>query len=105
MSSSIMATAPSAQSARILVSIVIPNYNYGRYLRIAIDSALGQTYSPVEVIVVDDGSTDDSRGIIESYGERVTPIVKANGGHRSANYPRVSRNRRDIVICFPAYAG
>ncbi len=42
MTSSITATAPSAQAARALVSIVIPNYNYARYLRIAIDSALAQ---------------------------------------------------------------
>ena len=83
MSSSSTATA-STQSGRALVSIVIPNYNYGQYLRFAIDSALAQTYSPVEVIVVDDGSTDDSREVIESYGERIGPIIKANGGHGSA---------------------
>ena len=44
------ATAPSTQSGRPLVSIIINNYNYDRYLRAAIDSALTQTYSPVEVI-------------------------------------------------------
>jgi glycosyltransferase involved in cell wall biosynthesis len=102
MSSSSPATAPSTQSGPALVSIVIPNYNYGRYLRIAIDSALGQTYSPVEVIVVDDGSTDDSRGIIESYGERVTPIVKANGGHGSAINAGYATSRGDIVIFLDA---
>src|SRR5260370_31944470 len=76
--------APSAQTGLALVSIIIPNYNYGRYLRIAIDSALAQTYAPVEVLVVDDGSTDNSREVIESYGDRIAPIVKANGGHGSA---------------------
>ena len=44
-----------------LVSIVINNYNYGRFLRDAIDSALNQTYDHTETIVVDDGSTDNSR--------------------------------------------
>jgi glycosyltransferase involved in cell wall biosynthesis len=54
-----------------LVTILINNYNYGRFLRDAIDSALNQTYSNTEVIVVDDGSTDSSREIIASYGERI----------------------------------
>lgn len=65
-------------------SIIIDNYNYGRFLRDAIDSALDQTYPHTEVIVVDDGSTDDSRAIINSYGERVRPVFKANGGQASA---------------------
>jgi glycosyltransferase involved in cell wall biosynthesis len=102
MSSSSTATAPSAQSGRALVSIVIPNYNYGRYLRIAIDSALAQTYSPLEVIVVDDGSTDNSREVIESYGDRITPIIKANGGHGSALNAGYAKSRGEIVIFLDA---
>ena len=100
MSSSSMATAPAAQLT--LVSIVIPNYNYGRYLRIAIDSALAQTYSPVEVIVVDDGSTDDSRAVIESYGGRISPIIKGNGGHGSALNAGYGASRGEIVIFLDA---
>jgi glycosyltransferase involved in cell wall biosynthesis len=67
-----------------LVSILINNYNYGRFLREAIDSALSQTYSNTEVIVVDDGSTDDSRDVIASYGARIIPVLKENGGQASA---------------------
>ena len=67
-----------------LVSVLINNYNYGRFLRDAIDSALDQTYPRLEVIVVDDGSTDDSRQIIASYGDRVVPVLKENGGQASA---------------------
>jgi len=63
-----------------LVSIIINNYNYGRYLRSAIDSALGQTYFNTEIIVVDDGSTDNSPEIIKSYEERIKSILKPNGG-------------------------
>ena len=100
MSSSSMATAPAAQLT--LVSIVIPNYNYGRYLRIAIDSALAQTYSPVEVIVVDDGSTDDSRAVIELYGGRISPIIKGNGGHGSALNAGYAASRGEIVIFLDA---
>jgi len=50
-----------------LVSIVIDSYNYDRYLEEAINSALNQTYPNIEVIVVDDGSTDNSREIISRY--------------------------------------
>lgn len=67
-----------------LVSIIISNYNYSRFLRSAIDSALAQTYSPVEVIVVDDGSEDNSREVIESYADRVKMRFQANGGQASA---------------------
>ncbi len=69
---------------RPLVSILINNYNYGRFLRDAIDSALHQTYPNTEVVVVDDGSTDDSRQIIASYGSRIIPVLKENGGQGSA---------------------
>jgi glycosyltransferase involved in cell wall biosynthesis len=67
-----------------LVSVLINNYNYGRYVGQAIDSALNQTYRRVEVIVVDDGSTDSSREVIGSYGDRVVAILKDNGGQTSA---------------------
>ena len=97
-----MAAVPSTQAGRSLVSIIIPNYNYARYLRIAIDSALAQTYAPVEVIVVDDGSTDDSRAVIESYGDRITPIIKANGGHGSALNAGFAASRGEIVIFLDA---
>jgi|GEM_PF-6428618 len=55
--------------SRPLVSILINNYNYERFLREAIDSASLQTYSPVEVVVVDDGSGDNSQELIASYRE------------------------------------
>src|SRR6267378_3563523 len=59
-------------------------YDYERFLRGAIDSALNQTYRNTEVIVVDDGSTDGSLEIIASYGQRIIPLVKGNGGQNSA---------------------
>ena len=68
----------------MLASILINNYNYGRYLADAIDSALAQTYANVEVIVVDDGSTDDSDRVLNAYAGRIRVIRKANGGQASA---------------------
>lgn len=65
-------------------SIVINNYNYARFLREAVDSALAQKYSDKEIIVVDDGSTDDSREILETYGDRIRTVYKENGGQASA---------------------
>lgn len=84
---------------RPLISTLINNYNYGRFLRDAIDSALNQTYTNVEVIVVDDGSTDDSREIIASYGSRIIPVLKENGGQASAFNAGFARSNGDI-ICF-----
>ena len=86
-------------SAPPLVSILINNYNYGRFLGDAIDSALAQTYEHCEVIVVDDGSTDDSPDIIRSYGDRIIPILKANGGQASAFNAGFERSQGDI-LCF-----
>jgi glycosyltransferase involved in cell wall biosynthesis len=65
-------------------SIIVNNYNYAAFLRDAIDSALAQTWANTEVIVVDDGSTDGSRAVIESYGNRIRPVFKSNGGQTSA---------------------
>ena len=75
--------APEAHSS-IKATIIINNYNYGRFLATAIESALNQTYADTEVVVVDDGSTDDSRQIIARYGNRIRPVLKTNGGQASA---------------------
>jgi glycosyltransferase involved in cell wall biosynthesis len=63
-----------------LVSVVIPCYNGDRYLAAAIESALGQTYRPIEVIVVDDGSTDRSREVVEAFGRRVQYAYRIHSG-------------------------
>ena len=82
-----------------LVSVIVNNYNYGHFLSEAIDSALAQTYTRTEVIVVDDGSTDDSSEIIAGYGDRIIPVLKENGGQASAFNAGFAKSRGD-VICF-----
>jgi len=81
-----------------LVSIVITNYNYCRFLAEAIDSALGQTWPHTEVIVVDDGSADNSRDVIAAYGDRVVPVLKANGGMASSQNAGFAVSRGDVVL-------
>lgn len=67
-----------------LVSIIINNYNYGAYLQQAIESALHQTYKKIEVIVVDDGSTDYSKDIILRYATQIKFFFQSNQGQNSA---------------------
>lgn len=81
-----------------LASILINNYNYDKYLKAAIDSALNQTYKPIEVIIVDDGSTDTSQEIIQSYGTRVKAILKSNGGQASAFNTGFQESKGDFIF-------
>jgi glycosyltransferase involved in cell wall biosynthesis len=69
---------------RPLATIVIVNYNYEPFIAAAIDSALEQSYAPLEVIVVDDGSTDGSRKVIAAYGKRIRVILQENAGQGAA---------------------
>src|SRR5690242_13384344 len=69
--------------SRPLVSVIIPNYNYARTLRMCIEAVQAQTYRPIEITVVDDCSTDDSVAIAESLGVRVSR-TPGNGGVATA---------------------
>lgn len=69
-----------------VVSVVIPCYNAEHWVAEAIDSCLGQTYQRVEIIVIDDGSTDGSADILRSYGERIHLVCGPNhGGNHARN--------------------
>jgi glycosyltransferase involved in cell wall biosynthesis len=84
------------------VSVVINNFNYGRFIRAAIQSVLSQTYPHVELIVVDDGSTDNSREVITRYGNRLTTLFKQNEGQPSAFNAGFLASSGDIVIFLDA---
>jgi glycosyltransferase involved in cell wall biosynthesis len=84
------------------VSIIINNFNYADYIAPCIESAVEQTYRNTEVIVCDDGSTDNSRAIIESYGSSVTAIFKPNGGQGSAFNAGYNKSSGDLVIFLDA---
>ncbi|MFL5920420.1 MAG: glycosyltransferase family 2 protein [Gaiellaceae bacterium] len=73
-----------------LVSVMIPSYNPGPYLAEAIDSVLAQTYEPLELIVVDDGSTDGSGEIATGYGTALTYVRQENAGNGAARNTAVA---------------
>jgi glycosyltransferase involved in cell wall biosynthesis len=85
-----------------LVSIIINNYNYGRFVGSAIESALNQTYPHVEVIVIDDGSTDESPAVIGRYGGRIVSFRQQNKGQAGAVNAGFLRARGDAAIFLDA---
>jgi hypothetical protein len=88
--------------AELAIDIVIDNYNYGRYLPDAIESACSQTHPRVKVTVVDDGSSDGSQQLLDGYRDRVDVILKENGGQASALNAGFARCEGDVVIFLDA---
>ncbi len=85
---------------RPLVSVLMANYNYGRYIGEAIESVLAQTYQQFELIVCDDGSTDNSREVIEQFvsrDSRVRLVSKENGGVASALNAAYAASTGEII--------
>jgi glycosyltransferase involved in cell wall biosynthesis len=67
-----------------LISVIIPSYNTGSFVCDAVRSALEQTFSPIEVLVIDDGSTDKTRAALEQYKDCIRYYRQENGGCSSA---------------------
>ncbi len=84
------------------LSVLINNFNYGQFLRPCIDSVLSQAHPDVEVIVVDDGSTDDSRHILASYGNLIHAVLKENGGQASSFNAGFAAASGDILFLLDA---
>ncbi|MBN1536361.1 MAG: glycosyltransferase [Anaerolineales bacterium] len=80
-----------------LVSVVIPAFNGVNFLREAVESVFAQTYPNIELILVDDGSTDDTWTVIQSYGKRVRAIHKENGGVASALNVGILQARGSLI--------
>ena len=88
------------------VSALVTNYNYGRYLRRAVESALNQTRPVAEVVVVDDGSTDDSREVLEQLAAehpgRVVVVTQDNAGQEAAAGTGFPRTTGEVVCMLDA---
>lgn len=83
-----------------MISVIITNYNYGRFLSACIASVLSQTYQDLELLVVDDGSTDNSRDVLASIQDaRLKVLLQDNGGQASAFNAGFAASSGEIV-CF-----
>ena len=79
------------------VSVIIPTYNHARYIAQSIASALQQTHAPLEIIVVDDGSTDDTPAVLAAYSDPVRVFRQQNAGVAAARNFGVSKARGEYV--------
>lgn len=84
------------------VSVVIPAYNYARFLPQAIDSILAQDYPLVECIVVDDGSKDDTRAVVAAYGTKVRYIYQTNAGLPAARNTGIRAAQHPFIALLDA---
>ncbi len=84
------------------ISVIIPNYNYARYLDQAIQSVLKQTYSNLELIVVNNGSTDNSLKVLEKYLNEIILIDQSNLGQSGARNSGLSRAQGELIAFLDA---
>src|SRR6266852_114001 len=88
----------------ITITVLIDTYNYGHFIEEAIESVLSQDFpsEKMEILVVDDGSTDDTAERVRKYGERVKYLYKDNGGQASAFNYGSARARGEYVALLDA---
>jgi len=79
------------------VSVVIPTFNRARLVGLTIDSVLAQSYRDMEIIVVDDGSTDDTPQVLAKYGDRIRAIRQPNGGMNAARNAGIAQARGEYL--------
>jgi glycosyltransferase involved in cell wall biosynthesis len=85
-----------------LVTALIPTYNYGRFVTQAVESALAQTYPHLEIIVVDDGSSDDTRQQLARYSDRIRYIYQDNQSVAAARNTGIQAARGDLIAFLDA---
>ncbi|OPY73333.1 MAG: putative glycosyltransferase EpsJ [Syntrophorhabdus sp. PtaU1.Bin002] len=90
------------QTADPLVSIIIPTYNYGKYLERAVRSCLDQTHKHLEIIVIDDGSTDNTREVAQGFSDKIIYIHQQNMGVSSARNHGLERARGEFITFLDA---
>ncbi|HBE81528.1 MAG TPA: glycosyltransferase family A protein [Pyrinomonadaceae bacterium] len=84
------------------LSVIIPAYNYGRFIAEAIESVLVQTMRPVEIVVVDDGSTDDTAEMVARFGDAVKYIRQENAGVCIARNRGVAESNGELIAFLDA---
>ena len=84
------------------VSVIIPTYNYGHYVAEAIQSVLEQTFQDFELIVVDDGSTDDTEQVVAQFGDALQYIYQHNRGYAAARNVAIQQSRGTILAFLDA---
>src|SRR5215510_10206142 len=75
------------------VSAIIPTYNYARYVAAAVESVLAQNFKDLEIVVIDDGSTDDTIDALRPFGERIRYIPQEHGGLAAARNAGIRSSR------------
>lgn len=90
--------SPRQQPWSPVVTIIINNHNYAQFVGQAVDSAIRQSYPHVQVVVVDDGSTDGSRDVLAGFGTRIETVLQENAGQASAIYAGMRVARGEVVI-------
>lgn len=84
------------------VTVIVANYNYARFLPDALESVLAQSYENCEILVIDDGSTDESRAILEGYRGRVRSIFQENRGVSAARNRGIAESTTPVVAFLDA---
>mgnify|MGYP005826674425 CR=1 FL=1 len=92
----------AARAARPVVTVVIPSFNAAKTLSATLDSVLGQTIRDVEVVVVDDGSSDGTPEVLASYAAQVRGIRQANGGLARARNAGLAVARGEFIALLDA---